>query len=311
MRIVVRLPDENIDFFMMLAFLHHLKQQYPKAIIDLIGLKKLSPLVALLPFEHNFHIFNPEKYPKTIDVHRFCYNLHDVFNVDIFFATDESFASSFMGFCFRAKQRIGFKGKWNTWLLSVKVIKEEASHRAQQYLNLLSAISEKHFEPACVHSKRLVPYFDDWRENNYLFCSLKNISKEELHPWFEYFRLSEHPKIVLNGDKELEAIISDFKNELSLEQKMFFVNEDHQAYLSLIQYAYCVITDSVEEGLLASYLRAPLIWLQKSNTLQNIFPIVDKNLIKVIEPDWGNRSSGWDWLLAAVKDLHRPQLKLI
>ena len=116
-KILVKFPRAELDAVNCLPFLVTLSEEFPKAEINVITEEGCSYILSFLPFKLRSYE-RPATKLSLIETHHYCANLHDVFNIDLFFDLENSLNSAFLGFNFRSKERVGYEVKWNKYLLT-------------------------------------------------------------------------------------------------------------------------------------------------------------------------------------------------
>lgn len=90
-----------------------------------------------LPFKVSAHFISDKEW-TFLGIHRFAYNLYEVFNVDLYIDLESTLKSAFLGLCFRSKIKVGFANGLNRLFLNYKFNeKERAVNREFRYLNLV------------------------------------------------------------------------------------------------------------------------------------------------------------------------------
>ena len=94
-KILVKVPPKKDELLQTFPFFINLYNEYPADEIYIICEEDCSPLFAFLPFKAR--VFErPKEKMDLIQTHHFVVNLHEVFNIDIFFDLENSFNSAFM-----------------------------------------------------------------------------------------------------------------------------------------------------------------------------------------------------------------------
>lgn len=137
MNILVRLPNWLGDMVMSLGFINALKQTYPAAAISVIAKKGIDGLLEFFPpLAHRF-IYSREEYQGTAGVWRFGRMIRKTDRFDLFFSLPDSFSSALMGFASGAKQRIGYRKEFRSFLLTKNYQRQKDCHRVEDYVGLL------------------------------------------------------------------------------------------------------------------------------------------------------------------------------
>ena len=118
-RILVRAPSSKSLVIRSFPFFHQLKNEFPDAEIHVVLGQEITNFFPLLPFSSTLQVHPlPVEKNSLPGIHHFAYNLHDVFNVDLFFDLDDNFKSAFLGLTFRCKERVGFATGLNKLFLT-------------------------------------------------------------------------------------------------------------------------------------------------------------------------------------------------
>jgi len=141
-KILVKLPRNNNDVFSSFPFLVTLSEEFPKAEINIIVEDNGSTALGYLPFK--IRVFErPANKMSLIETHHYCANMNDIFNIDLYFDLENSLNSAFMGFNFRARERVGFEVKWNKYFLTKKIPDVPGISIEKKSMKLLEAYLEK------------------------------------------------------------------------------------------------------------------------------------------------------------------------
>lgn len=143
-KILVRAPDDEENVILSFPFMHALKDEFPQDQINVICSERALDLYRFLPFELALHSF-PEKKNTLPGIHHFAYNLHDVFNVDIYFDLVDDFKSAFMGFAFRCKERLGTDDGLKRYFLTKRLPLKFYSSLDYKSLDILQAHTQKDY----------------------------------------------------------------------------------------------------------------------------------------------------------------------
>ena len=143
-KVLVKCPPHLENAFLLFPFFMALSEEFPKAEINLICEEGTSLAYSFLPFK--IRAFErPKDKMSLVQTHHFCANLHDIFNVDLFIDLENTFNSSFMGFNFRVKERVGYGVGWNKYFLTKNYMPVGNVGIEQLSLRLLELYSHKVF----------------------------------------------------------------------------------------------------------------------------------------------------------------------
>jgi ADP-heptose:LPS heptosyltransferase len=266
-KIAVTLPEGVKETLQTFPLIYSLNEEYKNCEINLIGSEDSLFLAKLLPFEVKTYIFNKDENKRPWDIHRYCYNLFDVFNIDHFYSLNDSFNDAFMGFCFRAKERIGYKRGLRKMFLTKMLDPNETLEKHHQFLNLFNLATDKAYKSSKVMSRKVPPFFPDWNEHPYLVISTFNDgikNKIEVQFWRDLINCFEDSSFVFIGPESDKDKIDNFIKDIKLNNPglpVSFKNMcgDHALIerICLLAYGRGVLGENSDEIHLASYLGTP------------------------------------------------------
>lgn len=146
----MRLPNWLGDLVMSSAFISELRALEPAANIEVIVKDALAPLASLLPGIDKVHGFSKKDHPGLGGAIRFGKTFRKGRPIDLFFCLPNSFSSAAMAYFTGARKRIGYRSELRGGLLSRPVKRKPGLHRAEDYLQLLSAHYRKTFSAPAV-----------------------------------------------------------------------------------------------------------------------------------------------------------------
>jgi ADP-heptose:LPS heptosyltransferase len=118
-KILIKCPPALSDCFNIFPFLIAVSEEFPTAELFFVCEEGTALAYQFLPFKHRA-FERPKTKVNLVETHHYCANLHDIFNIDLFFDLENSFNSAFMGLNFRARERVGYSAGWNKHLLTHK-----------------------------------------------------------------------------------------------------------------------------------------------------------------------------------------------
>ena len=116
-KVLVKCPDGSDKAFSLFPFMEVLSEEFPGAEIFTISEESDSFAFNFLPFKVKA-FERPRDKKNFLKTHQYCANLHDIFNIDVFFDLENNFNSSFMGYNFRSTHRVGYETGWNKYFLN-------------------------------------------------------------------------------------------------------------------------------------------------------------------------------------------------
>lgn len=256
-KILVKLPVQLNAVIESFPFLITLSEEFPKAEINLIIEEGHFFALCFLPFK--IKIFErPKSKRSLLETHHFCANLHDVFNIDIFFDLENSFNSAFIGFNFRAKERIGYEVNWNKYLLTKK-IKEPLSFSAEKKaMKLLEFYLNKDFSAVRILKtyekgdivNNVEKLFQEPEQPKFIMIMLDNFLNvsAQVNMWKMFFDSFQKQKIIIWSMND-ENEISDLFSSIDLGQNDLFMHKGTSTKEML--YLFSKINGVVTNNLLA------------------------------------------------------------
>ena len=173
----------------------------------------------------------PSNKKNLIETHQFVANLNEVFNIDLFFDLENSFNSAFMGFNFRAKNRIGYETGWNKHLLTHKYSFLNLGNKSLEFVKLLENYCGKSFSDEKIIDQSLGVYkkiseeklFKEPDTPKYIFLLLNNFNviSKEIEFWKKFFDSFERQKIFI-WSKDDEEIIADIFSKIDIGKNELF-----------------------------------------------------------------------------------------
>ncbi len=216
-KILVKCPRTELDVIECLPFIVTLSEEFPKSEINIIVEDNCMLALNFLPFK--VKVFErPVVKQSLIETHHYCANMIDIFNIDLYFDLENSFNSAFMGFNFRAKERVGYEVKWNKLFLTKKYPVPLSMSLEKQSMKLLENYLDRPF-----HDVRILKTKESGQ-------SIDNIEK--------LFKEPEQPKFIL-------VMLDNFLNTSSQVEmwKSFFDSFQKQKFVIWSQYDENVISD--------------------------------------------------------------------
>lgn len=153
-KILVRAPDDQESVILSFSFMHALKEEYPQDQIYIIASEQAYDLYSLLPFKVFLHLF-PLNKNNLPGIHHYAYNLNEVFNIDIYFDLIDDFKSTFMGFAFRAKERMGPDEGLKKYFLTKRFSPKVYSSCDLRSMDLLMSFTQKDFSQYKIFCSKL------------------------------------------------------------------------------------------------------------------------------------------------------------
>jgi len=268
-KILVKLPRNINEVFETFPFLVTLSEEFPKAEINVIAEDGGSAALAYLPFK--IKIFErPVHKQSLIETHHYCANLHDVFNIDLYFDLENTLNSSFLGFNFRAKERIGYEVKWNKYLLTKRYPNPTGLTTEDKSIKLLEHFLQKTlsdvriskaFEPGS-QIEKIEELFKTPEQPKFIMLMLDKfeVVTRQIEFWKKFFDSFENQKFVI-WTKEDEGVISDLFSSIDLGKNNLFMHRgsDPREMIYLLGKVQGVLTNNLWAEGLCNYFGADFI----------------------------------------------------
>ncbi len=261
-KVLIRTPSKLEHVAKVFPFLQQLKVCYPESQFHLLVSENSEIFFKALPFEVDIYVFD-EAEMSLPAIHKFAVNQNDIFNIDLYFDLENTFKSAFVGFSFKAKDRVGYDNGLNKLLLTHKVEAFESFRPDKVYLKLLESFSEKNYSDLKIDGEvskdrlsskkaeeliNLPPYF--------LIRVGDLLKKKEF--WDDFFRFFEGQYFVIwfdskNGEEKYNELQGYFK---SLEQKNKYLVKagPEENFLRLLVHSIGFFTEDKNWSYLGSYL---------------------------------------------------------
>ncbi len=259
-KILVKMPKNNNELFETYPFLITLSEEFPKAEINLIVEDGGSAALAYLPFK--VKIFErPVTKTSLIETHHYCANLNDVFNIDLFLDLENSLNSAFMGFNFRAKERVGYEVKWNKYLLTKRYPAPLGGSVEENSLKLLELYLQQNFSTVRILKDKdygtqveaIEALFKQVEPPKFIMIMLDNFTNvsRQIDIWKKFFDSFENQKFAI-WTKEDEGVISDLFASIDLGKNNLYMHRgsDPKEMIYMLGKMQGVITNNLfAEGL--------------------------------------------------------------
>lgn len=230
-KILVKFPREEGAVVNCFPFIVTLSEEFPKAEINIITEEGCSLALNFLPFK--IKIFErPKTRLSLIETHHFCANMHDIFNIDLFFDLENTVNSAFMGFNFRSKERVGYEVKWNKYLLTKRFpdqpmlpIEKKAMKLLELYLNKnLNDVRISKSKESGQQIENIEKLFQEPEPPKFIMIMLDNFANvsKQIDLWKKFFDSFHGQKFVIWG-REDEGVISDLFASIDLGHNDLFM----------------------------------------------------------------------------------------
>lgn len=322
-KILIRAPKKKSEAVSTFPLIHKVREEYPNSQIHIIHDQDHSGYYSSFPFETFTYEFNEEDVSLP-GIHKYAVNQNEIFNIDIYFDLSGSFKSAFLGFSFRAKERVGYVSGLNKLFLTQKVEPFTSYRPDRVHLKLLEVLLEKDFSEVKINGAERS---EQLKSNNieelvnlpdYFFVDSNRLKKDREF-WNDFFRFFEDQYFVIwfdstQGEEEYESIVQMFKEK---EQKNVYLVKTgpQETFLRLLVHSIGYITDNLNWSYIANYLGVPTYSLvQKATDLPFmehferspfLIELKDGYPVKWIGPEESEAMETVDSLVNRLHDLHK------
>jgi len=263
------LTDEEV--VSSFPLIHLIKEGNPDVKISIVLDEGQNNLYNFLSFKVDV-FFLPESKSNLMGVHHFAVNLLEVFNVDVFIDLENSLKSSFLGFSFKAKHKLGYKKGMNSIFLSHKLEgddKKSNDNPDEKYLKLFCSFLDKDYPDYKVKT-----FFEkksnlDESKNREILVVLSNTVdyKNELIKLFLEFEEKKFAISLINKVNLIDG--GDFLKELKAHNSSnSFISKNFMTYSELqdgLVESAIVITDIEWVSFISAYLGRDSFLLSRNN----------------------------------------------
>lgn len=236
-KILIKLPKSESMVINAFPLLLQLGERYPKAEINLLLDYDQSWVLNFLPFKVLSYKMPKEKM-NLLEIHQYCANFHDIFNIDLFFDFENTLQSSFLGFNFRARHRIGFQTGMNKYLYTKSFANVGNLNFTNKSLLLLENFLNTEIEPfkiakeIKVYDERsstdsnVIPLFKTPEKKPFIMVMLDDFASvsTQIHHWKKFFDGFEKQRFVI-WSAEDEDVISDLFLSIDLGHNELYMHK--------------------------------------------------------------------------------------
>lgn len=279
-KILVKCPPGIENSFSTFPFFVALSEEFPKAEINLVCEEGTSDAYSFLPFKLRTYT-RPKEKMSLVQTHHFCANQNDIFNIDLFLDLENSFNSSFMGFNFRAKERVGFGVGWNKYFLTKNFTPEENRDIENKCMRLLELYTQKNMEALRIsrvrasgqNIEKIEQLFAEPEPPKFIMVMLdnfQNVSKQ-IEVWKKFFDSFENQKFVIWSLND-EDLISELFNSIDLGKNNLYMHRgsDPKEMVYLLNKVMGVVTNNIWAEGLCTYFGVNAITFCINQS--NVFP---------------------------------------
>lgn len=263
-KILVKCPPGNENAFSTFPFLVTLSEEFPKAEINLICEQNNSLAYHFLPFKMRC-FERPKDKLSLFQTHHFCANLHDVFNIDLFFDLENSFNSAFMGFNFRSVERVGYESGLNKFFLTKNFPAPVSLPLEVSSLKLLELYLERNFQDVKIQKSKteglqvdqIEQLFKEPEPPKFIMVMLDNFQNvtKQIAMWTSFFDSFQDQKFII-WSLEDEDLVSELFASIDLGHNSLYMHKgsNSKEIIYLLNKVKGVVTNNVwSEGLCNFY----------------------------------------------------------
>lgn len=234
--ILIKIPKSTETIFCFFPALIFLHDHLPNANYFLICEEGEKLAFDFLPFK--VKVFErPSKRLNLFETHKFCKNLNEIFNIDLFLDFENSFNSSFLGFHLCRQERVGLKSGINNLFLTKKYNSENLVSKEQLAISLVEFILQKKskneycsaIDFSAEKVKKEKQLFKEQDTQIYLFVMLDNFDNfiKFKNNWIKVFENFSNNKIIIWSLKDKNLISNEIlKFENNISKSCFFHSTD-------------------------------------------------------------------------------------
>lgn len=279
MKTLVKSPSDPFSFIAAIPFFECLAKREDLSEIALLIDEDLFFLSEFL--SQKIFTYSLPKIQKNIfGVHKYSVTQHHIFNTETYFDLESSLSSSYLGYCFKARHRIGFKNGWYSFFYHQK--QELASLTPDEnYLSLYQSyfkddITEKSFKTEGLPLRSNLLFLNQVPED-YILLLLDLSLEEERELWLKrlnqfenqsfiiaelsgliqldrfYERLESRNQYVFEKSPEMSRVVTLAKRTLGV-----MTNLDWMAWIMTLYAGKVIYLHQNELKLLKCYHQAPL-----------------------------------------------------
>jgi ADP-heptose:LPS heptosyltransferase len=232
-KILIKCPPLLDDSFLIFPFLMAISEEFPKAEMNLLCEEGTSAAFSFLPFKVRA-FERPRDKLSFVQTHHFCANLHDVFNVDLFFDLENTFNSSFMGFNFSANERVGYGVGWNKYFLTKNYSVLGDLGLEQKCIKLLELYLNRPFDDLKISRVRvegekiggIEQLFSEPVPPKFILVMLDNFQNvtAQIEKWTKFFDCFHQQKFIIWSLQD-EELISELFTKIDLGQNDLYMQK--------------------------------------------------------------------------------------
>jgi ADP-heptose:LPS heptosyltransferase len=236
-KILVKFPKSLNDVISCFPFIVTMSEEFPKAEINIIVEENCSLAFSFLPFK--VRVFErPKNKLSLIETHHYCANLHDIFNIDLFIDLEGTVNSAFMGYNFRATERVGYEVKWNRYLLTKRLPHQPQLSMERKAIKLLEFALDKNLSDVRISKnfesgqkiETIEKLFQEPVQPKFIMIMLDNFANvsKQIDLWKSFFDCFHDQKFVI-WSMEDEGIISELFASIDLGHNNLFMQRGSSA----------------------------------------------------------------------------------
>ena len=259
-KILIKCPRELESGFALFPFFITLSEEFPKAELFLLCEEGTTLAYSFLPIKVKAYERPADKL-SLMETHKYCANLHDIFNIDIFFDLENTVNSAFMGFNFRVPERIGFETGWNKYFLTQKFPNDPQLSIEKKAIRLLENYFKRSFSEVRVARTReegtqiekIEQLFKEPEPPKFIMIMLdnfKNVSTQ-VELWTKFFDCFHGQKFIIWSQFD-QDMISELFSSVDLGHNSLYMQNgsDSKEMIYLLNKVKGAVTNNLwSEGL--------------------------------------------------------------
>jgi hypothetical protein len=260
-KILIYVPKDLTELTAAIPFFHVLHESYPDAQLQAIATKYSQKFLKSFSFKIETFVYD-DKEMGLPGIHKYAVNNHEIFNIDLFLDLEGTLKSSFLGFSFKSKSRVGFEKGVNKFLLTHRVLPIDSYRPDRKYLGLLENFMECSFSGRKVIGLERVELeneknADELEKSPPYFLIHANDLLEQKEFWNDFFRFFDDQYFVVWFDPELgEGKLeetSSFLKALESENKYELRTGTDEFFMKLLLHSEIFLTEDLIWTCFANY----------------------------------------------------------
>ncbi len=261
-KILIFAPKESTELTATIPFFHVLHETYPDAQIQVIIPKDSEKYYQSFAFGIECFEYD-DKELSLPSIHKYAVNKNEIINVDLFLDLEGTMKSCFLGFSFKAKNRVGFENGIHKFLLTHRVEPIDSYRPDRKYLGLLEnflevSLSDKKVIGVEKVAKQMEKNPEELINLPPYFLIHANDLLEQKEFWNDFFRFFDDQHFVVWFEPKLgEEVLLEteaFLKKLDTENKYELRTGTDEFFMKLLLHSKIYITENLIWTCFANYL---------------------------------------------------------